>query len=367
MREGINKKQSSPIRESMDFGGTIVMRLILVSLIICICVICGCDSKPVSSGAKQYGVASPSLSPDNSSIIFALGEVPGRSDIALYNIASKQLILMNPTGKDCLAPIYSPDGKMIVFASGQDDDKNIFVMNVDGTGLRQVTQTVYNKSLRENGEPVVKINAVPSFSADERKIIYKRSGIRRQRSMGGEMVSHWDAYETDLATGKERQLTTYRYYMMTRPFYLPDSNSFFFSASGPKGAELHEEMNAKNGNEIMLMKQGQKHPQRAFEHPTAAYDPSVSLNGTISFVSRTNEYDGTKGPYTYDIFIRQGDQTRRLTTEKFATIANPVISFDGSRVVFLASKTHDEGPALWLVNVDSAGVTNIGRPWKQLK
>ena len=155
--------------------------------------------------------------------------------------------------------------------------------------------------------------------------------------------------------------------MMARPYYLPDGNGFIFSGSGPKGTELPEEMDTKNGNEIMIMKPGQKHPQRAFEHPTAAYDPTVSLKGAIAFVSLTNVYDGTKGPYTYDIFVRQGDQTRRLSTEKYAIIASPFMAFDGSKVVFLASKTHDEGPALWLANCNGTGVTYIGRPWNELK
>jgi len=337
-------------------------------LITCLCVICGCDYKPASSGAKQFGVASPTMSPDNGTIVFSLGEEPsGRCNIAVYKIATKQLIQMNPTGKDCLAPVYSPDGRMLVFASGQDDDKNIFVMNADGTGLRQLTHTVNDKSLRENGEPVVKINAVPSFSPDGEKVIYKRSGIRRKRSMGGEMVSHWDVYEADIATGTEKRLTDYRYYMMTRPSYLPEGQGFIFSGSGSKGAGIPEEMDAKNGNEIMLMKLGQKHPQRAFEHPTFATNPTISPNGAIAFVSRTNEYDGTKGSYTYDIFIHQDGQTRRLTTEKFAIIASPFMSFDGSKVVFLASKTQNEGAVLWLANSDGTGVANIGRPWKELK
>ncbi|MFA7061572.1 MAG: hypothetical protein WC156_12250 [Pedobacter sp.] len=349
-------------------AGHMRLPLFIVSLIICLSVICGCDNKPVSSSAKQYSVASPTLSPDNDNIIFVCCEINGSCDLAVYEISTKKLRKSNPTKNQYLGgPVFFKDGQYITFASGQNDDRNIFVMNADGTGLRQLTHTVNDKSLRENGEPIVRMNAVPSFSPDGKKIIYIRSGIRRQRSMGGEMVSHWDVYETDLATGTEKQMTNYRYYMMTRPFYLPDSKSFIFSGSGPKGADLPEEMNAKNGNEIMMMKPGQKHPQRAFEHPTAAYDPAVSLNGSIAFVSRTNEYDGTKSPYTYDIFIRQANQTRRLTTEKFAIIANPVISFDGSKVVFLASKTRDEGAVLWLANSDGTGATNIGRPWKQLK
>jgi Tol biopolymer transport system component len=47
----------------------------------------------------------------------------------------------DPSADGCLQPAWSPDGKKLVFAKGQnlDLDGNIYTVNVDGTGLTQVT------------------------------------------------------------------------------------------------------------------------------------------------------------------------------------------------------------------------------------
>lgn len=315
-----------------------------VVLLIALCIFCGCDNPPSLPAKKQHGVASPILSPDNRLIVFDLCDIPGKCDIAFYEIATKMLTRKDPTGEDCGAPFFSPDGQMLTFTSGVGDDRNIFVMNTDGSNLRQLTHTVNDKTLQGKLPHVVHINAQPSFSPNGSKIIFERSGIRRQRSMGGEMVSHWDVFEVDVATGRERRLTNFSYYMMSRTFYLPDGQRFIYSGSGPKGADLPAEMNPKDGNEIVIMDPAKPYPYRAFEYEGTATQPTISAKGEIAFVSRVNELDGLEGQsFYYDLFLRKEGKTTRLTTERFAIIADPILSFDGSLVVFLASKTRDEG------------------------
>jgi Tol biopolymer transport system component len=49
----------------------------------------------------------------------------------------------DPSADGCLEPAWSPDGTKLVFAKGQnlDSDGNIYIANVDGTGLTQVTHS----------------------------------------------------------------------------------------------------------------------------------------------------------------------------------------------------------------------------------
>jgi Tol biopolymer transport system component len=49
----------------------------------------------------------------------------------------------DPSADGCFGPGWSPDGTKIVFAKGQngDVDANIYTVNIDGSGLTQVTHT----------------------------------------------------------------------------------------------------------------------------------------------------------------------------------------------------------------------------------
>jgi Tol biopolymer transport system component len=49
----------------------------------------------------------------------------------------------DPSADGCLEPSWSPDGTKLAFAKGQslDRDGEIYTVNVDGSGLTQVTHT----------------------------------------------------------------------------------------------------------------------------------------------------------------------------------------------------------------------------------
>ena len=78
----------------------------------------------------------PSISPDGSQIVFTW-----RGD--LWKVASRggyaQRLTSHPL--DDLASAWSRDGKRIAFSSTRVGGGNFFIMNADGTGIRQVTQT----------------------------------------------------------------------------------------------------------------------------------------------------------------------------------------------------------------------------------
>lgn len=91
----------------------------------------GGNSKKLTNGIGS--LYAPELSPNGEWIVFA-----------------KQgggLWLMRPDGKnprpltdrDDIDPTWSPDGSMIAFASSRAGDRQLFVMNADGTNIRQVT------------------------------------------------------------------------------------------------------------------------------------------------------------------------------------------------------------------------------------
>ena len=66
----------------------------------------------------------------------------------------------SPTSYDS-APAWSPDGRQIAFESNLDGDMEIYVMNADGTNVRQIT----HNTLWDEG---------PAWSPDGTKFVFSQ-------------------------------------------------------------------------------------------------------------------------------------------------------------------------------------------------
>ncbi len=85
-------------------------------------------------------------SPDARKIAFVSGR-NGNKEVYVVNAdgSGKRNLTRNPAAD--LAPIWSPDGRKIAFESDRDRDAEIYVMNADGGGQRNLTR---NALLDEN-------------------------------------------------------------------------------------------------------------------------------------------------------------------------------------------------------------------------
>jgi len=84
-----------------------------------------------------------------------------------------QVTQMAPTDQDLWVPSFSPDGKQIAFCYGTGGVSEIYVINADGTGLKQLTHNglfacsarwspdgqhiTFSQTFPSTGEPVIKI------------------------------------------------------------------------------------------------------------------------------------------------------------------------------------------------------------------
>jgi Tol biopolymer transport system component len=279
------------------------------------------------------------------------------------------------------APSYSRDGKLITFIAGQDNHRNIFVMNADGSNVRQLTHD-YNETSGEVGKDVVamRLNATPSFSPDGKRVIFKRSAVKRVKPKYDDdplLPSRWDIYEIEIETGKERRLTNYEFYLISQPFYLLDGKQFIFSAEmsyvvpdsesglNRKARDRYEDKYEFNA--IFIMDGVNNELKPILKNGRHSGEPQIAREGAVVFRSEVNEMDGISrvGGIYYGLFVFQNGRIKRVVKDPFSNLRFTV-SPDGEHVVFSFSMD-PVSVALSIIKLDGKGQRDIDIPWQGLK
>jgi Tol biopolymer transport system component len=103
----------------------------------------GTGRKTLHSG-KPRGLFSTSWAHRGDRIAFAEGGVfqgpEGKVDVATVRPDGTGYRKLTEGSGNNGFPSYSPEGKQVVFRSGRDRSKNLYVMNSDGTGVRRLTE-----------------------------------------------------------------------------------------------------------------------------------------------------------------------------------------------------------------------------------
>ncbi len=100
------------------------------------------------TSSPNAGDAEPRWSPDGAYIVFNSGRI-AEEGFGIYRMApdgSSQTKLIAIAGKRSLnfAPQVSPDGKKILFHTNRDGNFEVYVANVDGSGLKNLTNDAGN-------------------------------------------------------------------------------------------------------------------------------------------------------------------------------------------------------------------------------
>ena len=167
----------------------------------------------------------PSWSPDGKTIVYHSVARQGIWTIPASGGGAPQRLA--PFGS---YPVWSPDGKTVAFRStaptdlawfdrGVGGDSTIFLVDADGSHLRQAT-TANNPAGR---------HADPSWSADGKRGIFTSLGLM------GAIASNNTLWTMDVTSGETRKIATGNLVNQTSPVLSSDGDTVYFSAMDEQG------------------------------------------------------------------------------------------------------------------------------------
>ena len=258
-----------------------------------------------------------SWSPDGRALAFTLLKDGAWDVYVMRDDGSRPLRLTNGTGLSSFYTSWSPDGRRIAFGAkrGREAKTDIYVIDADGTNLRQLTT-----------DPAA--DSTPAFSPDGRRIAFisDRDGLYQVYVMNAD-----GSAQTRLTRDGARDFN---------PQWSPDGRRIVYYAEKGDGRDQIWVVNADGSGPTLLT--------GGVGHNTS---PAWSPDGrTIIFSSRR---DGAEKSYVYTM-AADGSGVRRLTEQDgFYARFSP----DGSRVAFA---THGfPKNAIYVMRADGSDVKRL--------
>ncbi len=233
------------------------------------------------------------------------------------------------------SPYEAPKGDKIVFVSNRDGNCEIYLVNIDGTGLKRITDSPGNEYQ-------------PDLSPDGTKVAFEYP-----YSIHGEEDKEIYMINTD---GSGRKNLTDNEDYDWDPCFSPDGSKIAFSSTRDGNPEIYI-MNVDGSDQIRLT-----------DSPGGDWGPCFSPDGTkIAFVSRRDEIidkreisdkdvDEIYNPEIYIMNVDGSNQTRLTdNNDNKCTFGAPIdeepcFSPDGKNIAFTS---YCEGDGIFIMNIDS--------------
>ncbi len=319
-----------------------------VVLVACTLILGGCGRY------SRSGYTYLSLSPDGNTVVSDwCGYKESPCTIASYSFETNKVHLYrNTSHRDWNTPRFSSDGRHLAFsiAVPESDDRQIAVIDADGSGFREVTKGRGYRS-------------TPAFSNDGNKLTYQCAEGLTER--------YWTPYKGnvrrlknrnicvfDLLTKRERKIISFYVYSYSNPLFMPDGKHVLFYFQGKKfGKSIAQNIENLQSKSILN------------EMPLA-HSPRISRDGKrIVFSARTNEMDGANGNFNYDLFLWEGSsdilkskgKIRRLTKAE-SYLTGFALSADGRKVAYAFDKERNGDTEFFLMDIDSGKIRKFSIP-----
>ena len=258
----------------------------------------------------------------------AIGPVPETDYLLDLDTGETTPLPESIVGKEDVTGAYavSPDGSRLAYVGpGDSGEFQIFVANLDGTGIEQVTVEL-------RGEAMPFQHASPAWSPDGSKIAYiGRRGIR-----------NGNVYLLDLATGVSTQVTDDPRDGANSPTFSPDGSSIVYSVRRDGGAGQILAVPVAGGASVPLLGGDGAYAQ----HPALSPDGSL-----LSYVC------GDRGELSTGICLANADGSGARVFVPVEYVDGPEWSPDGTRIAYW---TWPWGVFLYVVDVATGEVTTVG-------
>ncbi len=241
----------------------------------------------------------PTLSPDGMTILFE-SDRTGNSEIYTMNVNGTGITQLTFNDSNDDSPIWSPDGKLIAFASVRDGDSEIYVMDSNGQNQKRLTKSPGDDSH-------------PKFSPDGRRIIFNSARTTGDVSIDWGKQTH-EIFSMSIDGSDVRQLTQNNT-VTTYASFSPDGKKIVFRKV-IDGSGFNWDLTTHTRNsEVFVLDIASGEQINLSNSP--AYDgwPVWTPDGRIVFASNRNGIPSRSALY---IVNANGTGLKQITDSKYS-------------------------------------------------